>query len=469
MPSLSHFQKRRSQLLNALEQPLLLFAGGWAPRNYPQNPYPFRADSNVLFLFEAPEPTSAALLDPADGHVTLFLPRRTPEDALWHGAVPSFSEMRDRHGVHSIEPVEELEDRVRDLVGGRPLDALAVADHRATEIARRLTGQDLDFGDTGKQGRPEVISAIAGLRMRKDDDEIAEMRRTAAITREAHLEAITRTRPGIYEQELVGMVDGCFWRHGCVPAYNTILSVRGEVLHNHSHDNLIKENDVVLLDGGAENASGYCSDVTRSWPVGGRFDAEGRDIYDIVLAAQLAAIEAVRPGARYRDLHLLACRVIADGLAGMGILRGEPDDLVASGAHALFFPHGLGHIIGLDVHDMEAFGDAVGYGPGRSRSDQFGLAALRLDVDLEPGMVVTIEPGIYFVPGILRDDALRSRFKDQVAYDKAEHFLTMHSRRGFGGIRIEDDVVCTQDGANVLTDAIPKERAVIEAMVGCAR
>ena len=334
-----------------------------------------------------------------------------------------------------VLPRASLVDSVRQIANGREIDALAVADSRANATTREITGQDLDFAAADRIGRDEVIRAIGGLRLHKGEEEIAEMRRTAEVTRQAHLAAITHTRPGIYEQELAGLVDGCFSRHGCVPAYNTILSVRGEVLHNHSHDNVLRETDIVLLDGGAENAFGYCSDVTRSWPVSGKFNAEGREVYDIVLRSELAAIEAVKPGARYRDLHLIASRVIAEGLADMKLLKGNPDSLVESGAHALFFPHGVGHLIGLDVHDMEAFGDAIAYADDRSRSEQFGLSYLRLDLDLEPGMTFTIEPGIYFVPAILQNDDFRAKFKDQVDFERAEHFLTMHGLRGFGGIR----------------------------------
>lgn len=467
MPRLQHYQGRRSQFLAAIQTPVLLMAGGWRSRNYPDNPYVYRQDSNFLFLFHEAEPGSAALFDPGDQSVTLFLHRRTPEDALWHGPVPSLAEMGKKHGL-PIEPVEELAEKVRAKVGNRVVEALAVADHKATNIAREITGQDLDFYDAAKVGSPELVQAIGRLRITKEEAEIAEMRITAGVTREAHLAAMTHTRPGIYEQELAGRVNGCFDRHGCVPAYNTILSVRGEVLHNHSHDNLLKETDIVLLDAGAENSAGYCSDVTRSWPVSGHFSPEGRDIYDIVLQAEKSAIEAVKPGVRYRDLHMKASHVIAEGLVGMGILNGNPSALVESGAHALFFPHGVGHLIGLDVHDMEAFGDALAYSEGRVRSEQFGTAYLRLDLDIEPGMTFTIEPGIYFVPAILMNEEFRQKFKDQVNFAKTEPFLTMNSLRGFGGIRIEDDVLTTAHGYEVLTESIPKERVAIEALVGSA-
>ena len=399
--------------------------------------------------------------------MTLFLQRRTPEDALWHGPVPSFAEMGKKHAVQ-VEPLDTLAETVRAKAGNGKVESMAVADHKATALAREITGQELDFHDASKVGSPELVQAIGGMRLVKNESEIAEMRVTAAVTREAHLAAMTHTRPGIYEQELAGRVNGCFDRHGCVPAYNTILSVRGEVLHNHSHDNLLKETDIVLLDAGAESRTGYCSDVTRSWPVSGHFTPEGRDVYDIVLEAEKSAIESVKPGVRYRDLHMIASQVIADGLVQMGLLIGNPSALVESGAHALFFPHGVGHLIGLDVHDMEAFGDALAYSEGRTRSEQFGIAYLRLDLDLEPGMTFTIEPGIYFVPAILMDDELRKKFKDQVDFTKTERFLTMNSLRGFGGIRIEDDVLTTAHGPEVLTEAIPKERVAIEALVGSA-
>ncbi|MBL8724401.1 MAG: aminopeptidase P family protein [Planctomycetes bacterium] len=466
MPSPAHHKARRQQFLTSLDSPVLLMAGGWQSRNYPANWQPFRADSTFLFFFTDPEPNAAALFDPKDKSVVLFLDARTPEDALWHGPVPSLADLKKHHGVTAVLPRTELAAEVRRRVGKRRLRSVAVADPRATAEAAALTGEALDFHHSAAVGDPELLLAIARLRSQRSPEEVAEMRAAAAVTRKAHTLAMAHTRPGIFEQELVGHVEGAFAKAGCVPAYNTILSVRGEVLHNHYHGNLLHEPDLVLLDAGAERPSGYCADVTRTWPVSGRFSPEAADVYDIVLAAEQAAITAVRPGARYRDLHLLACRVLADGLVQMGLLRGSADELVESGAHALFFPHGVGHLLGLDVHDMEAFGDLIAYAPGRVRSKQFGTAYLRLDLDLAPGMCVTIEPGIYFVPAILRDAKFKKQFRGQVDFARAERFLTMNSLRGFGGIRIEDDVLCTDSGHEVLTEAVPKERAAVEALVG---
>ena len=468
MPSLTEHQRLRHDLLQAIDTPVLLMAGGHLSRNYPDNPFPFRADSNFLAFFSGPEPDSAALFDPASGEVTLFLEERTPEAALWHGAMPGFGEMRERHGVAAVEKLADLEGHVARIANGRPVKSVAVADPRATARAAAVTGEPLAFGSPARVADPGLIAALGRIRLAKSDEALAAMRATGVVTKEAHVAAMRHSRPGVSEQELAGVVDGTFARHGCVPAYNTILSVRGEVLHNHEHGNVLAAGDILLLDAGAEGASGYCSDVTRSWPASGSFGPEAATVYDIVLEAETSTIERVAPGVRYRDLHLHASRVIAEGLVELGLLRGDPDGLVEAGAHALFFPHGVGHLIGLDVHDMEAFGDAVAYAAGRRRSEQFGLAYLRLDLDLAPGTCVTIEPGIYFVPAILRSDDFRQRFADQVDFAVAERYLSMNDGRGFGGIRIEDDVVCTADGHEVLTAGIPKTRAEVEEVVGTA-
>lgn len=469
MPSLSHRQQRRSEFLDLIDGPVLLMAGGARSRNYPDNVYPFRADGSFLFFFQAPEPDAAALFDPADRSVTLFLHERTPEAALWHGQVPDFATMKLQHGVHHVVALRDLEAEVARRAAGRKVKSIAVADDKATARARAITGEALVFDRAADVGDAGLVGAIAKLRLRKHEDEIVAMRITARVTHEAHVGAMRATRPGVKEQEVAGVVEGCFARHGCVPAYNTILSVRGEVLHNHEHGNVCQSGDILLLDAGAEDiATGYCSDVTRAWPVSGKFSSEQAAIYDTVLRAELAAIDAAKPGARYRDVHLLAARVIAEGLVDIGLMVGNPDALVENGAHAVFFPHGVGHLLGLDVHDMEAFGDAVAYAPGRRRSPQFGTQYLRLDLDLTPGMAFTIEPGIYFVPAILQNRDFRERFRGQIDFERAERYLKMNDGRGFGGIRIEDDVVCTRTGNEVLTASVPKERREVEALVGKA-
>jgi Xaa-Pro aminopeptidase len=235
--------------------------------------------------------------------------------------------------------------------------------------------------------------------------------------------------------------------------------VHGEVLHNEDHGNLIGATDLLLCDVGAETATGWAADVTRTWPASGRYSPTQRDLYDVVLAAQQDTIAAVKPGVRYRDLHLLAGRLLADGLVALGILRGDPAELVADGVVALLFPHGIGHLLGLDVHDMEDLGDRAGYAPGRTRATEFGLRSLRLDRDLVPGMAVTVEPGLYIVPAILNDKTLSARAGDRLRRDRLAAFADVR------GIRIEDDILVTPTGHEVLSAAIPKKREDIESVM----
>ncbi len=468
MLPLQALQTRRNQLLDALpnNQPVLLAAGRRHSRNYPENFWPYRADSSFLFLFGPAEPGAFAWLDPESRKVVMFLDPRTPTDALWHGAVPTFDDMRSKYGVDAVESVNTLPAFVKQHAADRKVLSLAIADYRTTAKLRELTGTPLNFDVASKVGAPELIQAIGKLRIVKTEAEVAEMRGTARVTHDAFVELMGATTVGATENELVARLGAAFARGGCTNAYGNILSVRGEVLHNDTYNNTLQDGDLLLVDAGAEGASGYCSDVTRTWPANGKYTGVAKDVYDTVLRAQEVGVNAVVKGARYRDIHLASARTLAEGLIDLGLLKGTADSCVEAGAHAVFFPHGLGHIIGLDVHDMEAFGDAMAYPPSRNRSDQFGLAYLRLDIDLQPGIAVTIEPGLYFVPAILRSEEFHAKYKDHVDFAKAETFLAMNDGRGFGGIRIEDDVVCTDGAPENLTASIPKTRVEVEATIG---
>ena len=466
MLPLSHLRERRAELLERLESPALLFAGGERPRNYAANSYPPRADSNFLLFFSEPELDSAAFFDPDAGTVTLFLPERTVESALWEGPAPSFEEMKERSGVDAVFGIRELAGTIGRMAGGRSVATVAVADSRTTKLAAALTGIDLDLHVPEKMGDPALIDALSALRMVKKEPELEEIRAAAQVTRAAFLEAMGATAPGVPERELAGQVEGRFARGGCVPGYRLILTVRGETLHNLSHDGTLEAGDLVLCDAGAERPSGYGADVTRAWPASGAFTTEQREIYEIVLRAEKAAIDAVRPGARSRDVHFRAAEVIAEGLVALGLAKGPAADVVERGAHALFFPHGVGHPIGLDTHDLRTFGDRILYAEGRERSGDFGTEFLRYDLDLVEGMVVTIEPGLYFVPAILSHPELREKFADVVDFERAEGYLEANGGRGFGGIRIEDDVAVTADGCEILTPGVPREVDEVERAVG---
>jgi Xaa-Pro aminopeptidase len=268
------------------------------------------------------------------------------------------------------------------------------------------------------------------------------------------------TRPGLKEAEIVAAMDAVIVRAGCAHAYLPIVTREGEVLHDERHHRTLESGDLLLADVGAETPGGWASDVTRTWPASGKFSATQRSLYEVVLAAQRAAIAAVRPGVRYLDVHRAAGKKLLEGLIALGVFRGDLEDLYARGAAALFFPHGIGHLLGLDVHDMEDLGDRAGYAPGRQRAKEFGLRALRLDRDLVPGMVVTIEPGLYQVPSILDDAALTRVAGDRLDRKKLAAFADVR------GIRIEDDVLVTETGRLVLTEAIPKTLDAVEAAVG---
>ncbi len=465
MIPMTHYASRRRELLGLLRTPALLCGGGEIARNGPFNTYPDRFDSNFLLLFPPLEPDACAFLDPDDGRVTLFLHERTEVDALWMGPRPSFDELRERLGVDDIRPVEKVEAEVQALRRGRELHSVAVSDARTTERIRRITGLALDFHDPEKIASPPLRDALAKLRLLKAPPEIAEMRRAAGTTREAFAAILAATRPGVTERELAAILESVYARHGATWCYPTILSVRGEVLHNHHHGNTLEDGDLLLVDAGAEVETGWGSDVTRAWPANGRFDPEQRAVYAAVLAAQKAAIATARKGVRWLEVHLAATRAAAEGLRELGLLKQPVEACVESGAAAVFFPHGVGHQLGLDVHDLRTFGDAVLYAPGRTRSTQPGLSFLRMDLDLAPGMVVTVEPGIYFVPAMLRAPDRRAKFADFVDFDRAERFLARNGGRGFGGIRIEDNVLVTDGDPEILTPGIPKEIHDVETAI----
>ena len=453
MPTPAIHAARRAELMRRVPGPILLMGSGDRPRNLAMNPVRFRQDSTFLYFTGCRMPGAAAVLHA--GESTLFLPPPSEDDPLWHGHVESIFEQAAALGFSSVRPDHALESAVAELPS---VATLAVPDLARTLRAAELSGLPLRFG--AQHGTEALVETVIEMRRRLCPEELEVMRQTAAVTARAHRAAMAATRPGVHELQLAALFDAEIAAAGLVSAYESIVTVRGEILHNHHRVNTLSGGQLLLLDGGAEAGCGLGTDVTRTWPVSGRFTARQRAAYDAVLEAQRTAIDMVRPGTRYRDIHTAASRVLARFLADEGLLRCSVDEAIETGAHAVFFPHGVGHLIGLDVHDLENFGDRAAYAPGRVRSEQFGTAFLRLDLDLEPGNVVTIEPGFYIVPAILHDPTLRERFSVQVAFDRAESWI------GFGGIRIEDDVATTEGAPDVITGELPTAPAAIEALVG---
>jgi len=301
-----------------------------------------------------------------------------------------------------------------------------------------------------------LMEQVAKQRSVKSDVEIAEIEDALVITDRMHRACMAAAKPGKRESELAGLIQGIALSSDREQAYSPIVTVRGEVLHNHSYNGVLAEGQLVLNDSGAESPRYYASDITRTFPVSGRFTAQQAEVYQIVLHMQLATIGMVKPGISYREVHLGACRILAEGMRTIGLMQGNPSDAVDAGAHALFFPHGIGHMLGLDVHDMEDLGDIVGYVKREKRSGQFGLNFLRLSRPLEAGFVLTVEPGVYFIPALIERWQNERLHKEFINYEKVSAFA------GFGGIRIEDNVLVTPAGSHVLGPGIPKTIPEIE-------
>jgi len=448
------FRARREELVRRMNGRAVLLVGtNENPRTSPYMGYGHRQDSTFWYFTGCERPGAAALID--EGGCTLFVDAPAPDDDLWHGHVDTLAGLRIQYGVDEVRDAETL----AEACAGRDLATLATHDRTRTELASQLVGRAMTYG--GDNGDDALIDAVIAMRRIKSDEEVAEHRAAADATETAFRAAMASTAVGGNEAHVAALFDAVLAARGCTTGYHSIVTVRGEVLHNPHYVNELKSGDLLLLDGGGERlTSGYGVDITRTWPVNGRFEGRQRAAYDAVLASQLEAIAICRPGTRYRDVHLKSAEVLARWLLDEGLLRGSLEAVMESHAAAAFFPHGVGHLLGLDTHDLEQFWDRAGYAPGRARSEKFGTAYLRMDLDLEPGFLFTIEPGFYVVPGILRNAALREAWGDLVDWDKAAEWV------GFGGIRIEDDVLCTEGAPEVLTAGTPKDPAEIERIVG---
>jgi len=433
----------------------LFSAGQPRPRNYTANAHPFRPDSHFLYFFGWGPPGAMGLI--ADGRATLYLPPDDPDAALWSGPRPSHADIAAALDV-TVEPLDRLDEGLRR----RPTATLPAVDPQARATQAALFGHALGQGELAGADAA-LADAVIALRLHHDEAALAEMRLASHATAAAHAAGMNATHPGQREHVVRAAMEAELIARGCATAYGSIVTVHGEILHNETHTNVLEEKDLLLADVGAESPAGWAADVTRTWPVAGRYETAQADIYDVVLAAQKATIEAVRPGARYRDLHVLASETLARGLGALGVLRGDPVERAHDGTAALFFPHGVGHLLGLDVHDMEDLGDRAGYAAGRTRAEAPGLRYLRLDRDLAPGMAVTIEPGIYFVPALLDNPETRAHFDNRVDWSRVEKYSRIR------GIRIEDDVLVTAGGNEVLTVAIPKTRHDIETVLSARR
>lgn len=384
----------------------------------------------------------------------MFYEQQSGDDFLWHGQRPGPQELLSEAGADRWLSKKELP---RFLASQQAKKTFAVP---TLDPVTNLELQALLGRSVGRDGPDSTLrDVIIEMRLDHDDFSLSEINKACALTAEAFAAGARAVRPNENERSVRAAMESTVRRAGCGQAFSPIVTVRGEVLHQQQCGRQMHDGDLLLVDFGAESAEGYASDVTRCYPVGGAFSSLQRDVYQLVLHAHKTVLALMRPGLEFAELHQLACETLSEGLIQLGMLRGSAPELVQRGAHALFFPHGLGHLLGLDVHDMEEFGDAAGYGPGRARSQQFGLSLLRLDRKLSRGMIVTVEPGLYWLEALLQDSSRTNPFADCIDLAKAD------ALRAVRGLRIEDTVHITDDGVDVLTAGISKEIPEIEELL----
>jgi Xaa-Pro aminopeptidase len=459
------YRARRRTLLQE-DRPaegLVLLPGNTpSPRNYADNPHPFRQDSTFLYYFGHDRPHLCGVMDLEEGTASLYGRTSTLEDEIWTGGTPSLQALADRVGAQKGGSLSVLEEALADArARGRTIHfPPPYRDAQRLRYARWLGGAP---DEIGAQASEALARAVIRQRSVKTDAEVAEIEDALTATAQIHRAAQRHAVPGATEQSLVGRMTGRLAGANRSFAFPPTCSIHGEVLHNHASPNTLAEGDLLLVDAGATSPRHYAGDITRVTPVGGRFTERQRALYTAVLAAQEAALQALAPGVPFVEIHRRAAHVLTEHLMELGLMQGDPAAAVAAGAHALFFPHGLGHMVGLDVHDMESLGeDRVGYADDQSRSDQFGLNALRLARPLRPGYVVTVEPGCYFIPPLIEHWRAEGRHDEFLRYDRVTEFMKE------GGIRLEDDALITADGARVLGPSLPKSVDAVEAEAGAA-
>ncbi len=439
------YVNRRAKLAKSVNSGVMLFMGNSeVGMNYPSNTYRFRQDSNFLYFFGLDEPNVAAVIDAESGEEIIFGNDVSIDDIIWMGPQPAMSDKAAAVGVVKVLPYSELETYIAKLKReGKAIHYLPPYRDNTRIKLNNMLG--ISFSQLKEMASEEFIRGVVALREIKESCEIEEMDRAADIGYMMHMTAMKLAKLGMVEQELVGVMEGISISNGTMPSFPIILSQNGETLHNHMHHQVLTEGRLLVIDAGAETNMHYASDFTRTIPSGGKFTSRQRDIYTIVSTANNMAIDMIRPGITYREVHLAAAKILAQGLINLGLMKGDADEAVAAGAHALFMPHGLGHQMGMDVHDMEDLGENfVGYDDTHKRATMFGLRSLRMGKELKAGHVITVEPGCYFIPALIdkwREEGINSEF---INFDKLADYYN------FGGIRLEDDVLVTANGCRLL-------------------
>ena len=452
------YHRRRLELAGRFDGGLLLFLGNSeSPMNYADNCYPFRQDSSFLYYFGLDQPDLAAVIDVDEGEAVIFGDELTIDHIVWMGDLPTIAERAGMVGVTDTRPRAALAEVFGAAVGsGRPVRFLPPYRADNALLLHELLG--VPPREAADRASLDFIRAVVAQRSIKSDEEIVELDRAVDISVEMHTAAMRMARPGMLESEVAAEVERVAVAAGGRISFPVIATIHGETLHNHFHGNTLSDGDLFLLDAGAETAMRYAGDLSSTFPVGPKFTERQRTIYELQLAAYETAVAMLAPGVPNRNVHFAAARVIAEGMKDLGLMKGDIDEALAAGAHAMFFPCGVGHMMGLDVHDMEDLGEVwVGYG-GEAKSTQFGLKSLRLARELEPGFVITIEPGIYFVPQLMDLWRSQNHCEDFLDFDALDQW------RDFGGVRNEEDFLITSDGARRLGKAKPLTTEEVEAL-----
>ena len=447
---------RRAKLKRTIGSGLLLFLGNdESGMNYADNTYDFRQDSTFLYFFGLPYAGLSAIIDIDDDKEIIFGDELTIDDIVWMGAQPTLKEKSEMAGISEVRPSKEIENYLKAAaMKHRQIHYLPT--YRAEHQVKLL--QWLGIAPGMEQPSVPFIYGVVNQRNYKTAEEIAEIEKACMVTADMHLTAMRTVRPGIRESEVAAAVAEVAYANNYRLSFPVIATINGQTLHNHDHSHMIKSGDMLLLDAGAETEMGYAGDMSSTIPADDKFTSRQKDIYDIQVAAHEAAVAALRPGVPFVDVYELSCRVIMEGLKEFGFVKGDPMEAVKAGAHAMFMPTGLGHMMGLDVHDMENLGEVyVGYN-GKPKSTQFGRKSLRLGRELEPGFVLTIEPGIYFIPELMDLWRREGKFTEFINYEK------LFTYKDFGGIRNEENYLITNDGARILGKKIPLHTEEVEAV-----
>ncbi len=445
----SIYHARRKALRDKIRSGIIVFLGNnYSPINYPGNTYRFRQDSNFLYYFGLDKASMVGVIDIEGGQDTIYADDATIDDIIWMGPQPSIAELGSLVSVTHTRPLQEIKGELSNaLRKGRRIHFLAP--YRAEHLLTLSKWLGLQPQAVQRYVSEDLTRAVIEQRSVKQPCEIAELDRIARYGHLMHTTAMRLAQPGLQERYIAGVLEGIAASYGHQTSFSTILSQHGETLHNEDHSGVLQKGKLLLVDAGVESELHYATDNTRTIPVGGEFSQQQLGIYRIVLDALEQGIALSKPDVKYVDVHLEVSKTIARGLIALGIMKGDAEEAVREGAHALFFPHGLGHMMGLDTHDMEGLGeDNVGYDQETGRSDQFGTASLRCGKRLRKGFVITVEPGIYFIPALIqkwKHEMIGTRF---INFDALEHY------NNFGGIRLEDDILITDNGCRILGDPL---------------